>query len=151
MHEWIWFPRARATRDEPYLKFVINKYIVYSIRTKFKWSFLMWFEFFLYGLVLSGTMRVYQHTGGRGSPLELPLWMQNQWVSILVSIYSISLFYFIAIGFVVDGFGGILNTISLVAGAVAGAAFIPHAVGNILFIFYPILAFFIQDIIVNGY
>ena len=76
----------------------------------------------------------------------------NKIVKFIESIiYSISLFYFIAIGFVVDGFGGILNTISLVAGAVAGAAFIPHAVGNILFIFYPILAFFIQDIIVNGY
>ena len=111
----------------------------------------MWFEFFLYGLVLSGTMRVYQHTGGRGSPFELPLWMQNQWVSILVSIYGISLFYFIAIGFMVDGFGGALDIVSLIAGVVVGSAYIPHAVGNILFIFYPFLAFFIQDIIVNGY
>ena len=70
----------------------------------------MWFEFFLYGLVLSGTMRVYQHTGGRGSPLELPLWMQNQWVSILVSIYSISLFYFIAIGFRVSVFYNFMSS-----------------------------------------
>ena len=46
----------------------------------------MWFEFFLYGLVLSGPVWVYQNTQGRGNIMEIPLWMQQSWVSLLSSI-----------------------------------------------------------------
>ena len=59
----------------------------------------MWFEFFIYGLILSGPVWVYQNTQGRGNVLEIPLWMQKPWVSILTAIYSLSLIVFIVFGF----------------------------------------------------
>tara|TARA_B100000963_G_scaffold360007_1_gene389240 strand:+ start:69 stop:404 length:336 start_codon:yes stop_codon:yes gene_type:complete len=111
----------------------------------------MWFEFFIYGLILSGPVWVYQNTQGRGNVLEIPLWMQKPWVSILTAICSLSLIVFIVFGFVVDGFGGLLDTIAMMIGVVVGSAYIPHAIRNILFIFFPFLAFFLFDIIVNGY
>ena len=111
----------------------------------------MWFEFFLYGLVLSGPVWVYQNTQGRGHVMEIPLWMQQPWVAPLTAIYSLSLIVFVVFGFIVDGFGGLLDTIAMIIGVVVGSAYIPHAVRNILFIFYPVLAFFLYEIIVNGY
>ena len=64
----------------------------------------MWFEFLLLGIALSGPVWVYQNTQGRGNILELPLWMQRPWVSLLTTIYSLSLIVFVVFGFIVDGF-----------------------------------------------
>ena len=63
----------------------------------------MWFEFFLFGLVLSGPVWIYQNTQGRGNILELPLWMQKSWESLLSGIYSLSIIVFVVFGFIVDG------------------------------------------------
>ena len=111
----------------------------------------MWFEFFLYGLVLSGPVWVYQNTQGRGNIMEIPLWMQQPWVSVLSSIYSLSIIVFVVFGFIVDGFGGLLDIITMIIGVVIGSAYLPDVIRNILFIFYPVLAFFLYEIIVNGY
>ena len=111
----------------------------------------MWFEFLLYGLVLSGPIWVYQNTQGRGHVLELPLWMQKPWVSVLTAIYSLSLIAFVVFGFIVDGFGGLLDTIAMIVGVIVGSAYIPHAIRNILFIFYPLLAYLLADLILLGY
>lgn len=111
----------------------------------------MWFEFFLYGLVLSGPVWVYQNTQGRGNVLAIPLWMNKPWVSILTATYSLSLLVFVVFGFVVDGLGGLLDVITMMIGVVVGSASIPYAIRNILFIFFPVLAFILFDLIVNGY
>ena len=111
----------------------------------------MWFEFFLFGLVLSGPVWVYQNIQGRGNVLALPLWMQRPWVSLLTAIYSLSLIVFVVFGFIVDGFGGLLDTIAMMVGVVVGSAYIPHAIRNILFIIYPLLAYVLADIILIGY
>ena len=111
----------------------------------------MWFEFFLYGLILSGPVWVYQNTQGRGNVLVIPLWMNKPWVSILTATYSLSLLVFVVFGFVVDGLGGLLDVITMMIGVVVGSAFIPYAIRNILFIFFPVLAFILFDLIVNGY
>ena len=111
----------------------------------------MWFEFFLYGLVLSGPVWVYQNTQGRGNIMEIPLWMQQPWVSVLSSTYSLSIIVFVVFGFIVDGFGGLLDTITMIIGVVIGSAYLPDVIRNILFIFYPVLAFFLYEIIVNGF
>jgi hypothetical protein len=111
----------------------------------------MWFEFLLLGLVLSGPVWVYQNTQGRGNILELPLWMQRPWVSLLTAIYSLSLIVFVVFGFIVDGFGGLLDMLAMMVGVVIGSAYIPHAIRNILFIIYPLLAYVLADIILIGY
>jgi hypothetical protein len=111
----------------------------------------MWFEFLLLGLVLSGPVWVYQNTQGRGNILELPLWMQRPWVSLLTAIYSLSLIVFVVFGFIVDGFGGLLDMLAMMIGVVIGSAYIPHAIRNILFIIYPLLAYVLADIILIGY
>ena len=109
----------------------------------------MWIEFFIYGIVLSGTLRVYQNTGGRGSFSQLPLWMQNQWVSILVSLYGLTIFLFIALAFISDGFAGLLNIISLVLGSIIGLILIPPIIGNLLFIGYPLFALYLGLQVLN--
>ena len=111
----------------------------------------MWFEFLLLGIALSGPVWIYQNTQGRGNILELPLWMQRPWVSLLTAIYSLSLIVFVVFGFIVDGFGGLLDTIAMMVGVVVGSAYIPHAIRNILFIIYPLLAYVLADIILIGY
>ena len=111
----------------------------------------MWFEFLLFGLVLSGPVWVYQNTQGRGNILELPLWMQKSWVSLLTGIYSLSIIVFLVFGFIVDGFGGLLDMLAMMVGVVIGSAYIPHAIRNILFIIYPLLAYVLADIILIGY
>ena len=110
----------------------------------------MWVEFFIYGIVLSGTLRVYQNTGGRGSFSQLPLWMQSQWVSILVSLYGLSIFIFIALAFIVDGFTGFINIASLVIGSIIGLIVLPPVLGNLLFIAYPLIALFIFFLVLNS-
>ena len=111
----------------------------------------MWFEFLLLGLVVSGPVWGYQNTQGRGNILELPLWMQRPWVSLLTAIYSLSLIVFVVFGFIVDGFGGLLDMLAMMVGVVIGSAYIPHAIRNILFIIYPLLAYVLADIILIGY
>ena len=111
----------------------------------------MWFEFFVYGLVLSGPIWVYQNTQGRGHVLEVPLWMQKPWVSVLTTIYSLSLIAFVVFGFIVDGLGGLMDTIAMLIGVLIGGALIPHIIRNILFIFYPLLAYLLADLILHGY
>ena len=111
----------------------------------------MWFEFLLFGLVLSGPVWVYQNTQGRGYILNLPLWMQRPWVSLLTGIYSISIIAFVVFAFIVDGFGGLLDMLAMMVGVVIGSAYIPHAIRNILFIIYPLLAYVLADIILIGY
>ncbi len=111
----------------------------------------MWFEFFVYGLVISGPIWVYQNTQGRGHVLEVPLWMQKPWVSVLTAIYSLSLIAFVVFGFIVDGLGGLMDTIAMLIGVLIGGAFIPHVIRNILFIFYPLLAYLLADLILLGY
>ena len=111
----------------------------------------MWFEFLLLGIALSGPVWVYQNTQGRGNILELPLWMQRPWVSLLIAIYSLSLIVFVVFGFIVDGFGGLLDMLAMMVGVVVGSAYIPHSIRNILFIIYPFLAYILADIILIGY
>ena len=111
----------------------------------------MWFEFFLFGLVLSGPVWVYQNIQGRGNVLALPLWMQRPWVSLLTAIYSLSLIVFVVFGFIVDGFGGLLDMLAMMVGVAIGSAYIPHAIRNILFTIYPLLAYVLAHIILIGY
>lgn len=111
----------------------------------------MWFEFLLLGIALSGPVWVYQNTQGRGNILELPLWMQRPWVSLLTTIYSLSLIVFVVFGFIVDGFGGLLDMLAMMVGVVVGSAYIPHAIRNILFVLYPVVAILLFELIVNGY
>ncbi len=108
-------------------------------------------EFFILGLVLSGPLWVYSNTQGRGHILQIPLWMQQPWVSVLTAIYSLSLIVFIILAFTVNGFvGGLLDLLGMLVGATLGTAFIPHIIRIILYILYPLLAYLLTVSILTG-
>ena len=97
----------------------------------------MWYEFFIYGLLLSGPVWVWQNKS-KGLIGSMPLWMSGGIASILLSFYGISIFIALILSFVIDGFAGILDILCILIGVIIGGAVLPYFVKHLLFILYPI-------------